>query len=98
MLLRIGHKRGDGMSVWARISGFLSGFYRRIDACTAIQNQFSARPQPERSSVGIETRESLFAFLPGVIGRAHHDGRIAIILAAFPDRGRRRLRCMIGSK
>jgi hypothetical protein len=74
MLLRIGHKRGDGMSLWARISGFLGGFYRRIDARTAIRDQSSARPWPERSSVGIETRESLFGFLPNVTGRAHHGG------------------------
>ena len=58
MLLRIGHKRGDGMSLWVQISGISGVFYKLIDACRGIRDRFSAGPRSARSSVGNQTHES----------------------------------------
>jgi hypothetical protein len=42
MLLRIGHKRGDGMSLSVHISGVSGVFYKLIDACGGIRDRSGA--------------------------------------------------------
>src|SRR3954471_8985378 len=58
MLLRIGHKRGDRMSLWCKFLEISGVFYKLIVTCRGIRDRSSAGSRAARSSAGYQTPES----------------------------------------
>jgi hypothetical protein len=98
MLLRIGHKRGGEMSLWAQISGVSGLSCALIGACRGHLGSILRLIGGRYDALLVTKHESTPVLLPRLTALAHQGEQMTVALMAFSGRGRRRLRYITGSK